>query len=482
MEKTRLRLRLLGGVSAALRSRFGNAIPVRHRTFCFDTPDLRLSRAGLVLALTEDGESWSQQAALLDGDAELAQNLPLPRRRRALLPQPELHRASPVGALLDAALGNAPLSPVPVSSLALKRRTLLMRTNGARIQVALIEGTLSRDASLRRPIREIELCLKSGPPAAVYQVGRRLAEQQAMYLEPGDPLGTAAALAQGRVGPAPIQARPPQLAPGLTRETALKLMIQACLHQIVGNIASLMAGSTDPEHLHQLRVGLRRLRSVLRLFGAWASVPADSWEQALSKPSQSLGALRDMDVLRSEVLPRLAELGGPHIEPDTKKLAAGSLQAILGSPSFTGVLISMLAYAHAEASPALEAGQASKLARKKLSKLSKRLRTEAKDFATTDDLERHRLRKRFKRLRYSLEMASGLLPDGKSLQMLSSIKPVQDALGQYNDMCMADAHFRRLPNSPGAELALAWTAARRAEALSQAILQVARWRRGETRE
>jgi CHAD domain-containing protein len=476
-----LRLRVLGGITEALRSRFGKAVPVRHRVLCFDTPDRRLRRAGVVLALRQDGTSRSQVAAVSQEDADLAHSQPLPGLRRAPLPLPELHRVAPVGALLDDALGAEPLSPVPVSSLELKRRILLMRTHAARIQVTLIEGSLRGDTDLRHPFCEIELSLRSGPPAALYQVARRLAHQHAMFLEPCDPMARVVALALGKAGSEPVSARPARLGPSMAPEKALKLMIQACLHQIVGNVASLVAGSANTEHLHQLRVGLRRLRSVLRLFGDWADVPANDWEQALSEPARTLSDLRDMDVLRTEVIPRLAAQGGPPLPPEDEGASTDSLKTLLSSADFTGVLIDMLAYARTEAEPAAGAKSASKLARRRLSKLSKRLRAEAKDFAAASDPERHRLRKRLKRLRYGLELGGDLLPNNKSQQMLASIKPVQDALGLYNDMCMAEARFRQMRNCPGTRFALGWAAALHAQALSRSMLEVKRWRRDNSR-
>ncbi|MEN9521313.1 MAG: hypothetical protein RLZZ381_3901, partial [Cyanobacteriota bacterium] len=53
----------------------------------------------------------------------------------------------------------------------------------------------------------------------------------------------------------------------------------------------------DPEDLHQMRVGLRRLQSAIASF-AWAmNLPEIVTVKNLAKIGHSLGALRDLDVL-----------------------------------------------------------------------------------------------------------------------------------------------------------------------------------------
>ena len=41
-------------------------------------------------------------------------------------------------------------------------------------------------------------------------------------------------------------------------------VLQSCLNQILPNASELAAASGDSEHIHQLRVGIRRLRTALR--------------------------------------------------------------------------------------------------------------------------------------------------------------------------------------------------------------------------
>lgn len=55
---------------------------------------------------------------------------------------------------------------------------------------------------------------------------------------------------------------------------------------------------TDPEPLHQMRVGLRRLRSTLQTFQGAIVLPKAAQEKRIRKIAKVLGAVRDLDVLR----------------------------------------------------------------------------------------------------------------------------------------------------------------------------------------
>jgi len=54
----------------------------------------------------------------------------------------------------------------------------------------------------------------------------------------------------------------------------------------------------DPEDLHQMRVGMRRLRSAITGFGPAILMPKPAQEKKIGKIAQILGSLRDLDVLR----------------------------------------------------------------------------------------------------------------------------------------------------------------------------------------
>jgi hypothetical protein len=54
------------------------------------------------------------------------------------------------------------------------------------------------------------------------------------------------------------------LSPGAATRDGFKAIGLACLKQMIGNNPALLAG--DPEGVHQMRVGLQRLRAAISLF------------------------------------------------------------------------------------------------------------------------------------------------------------------------------------------------------------------------
>ncbi len=57
----------------------------------------------------------------------------------------------------------------------------------------------------------------------------------------------------------------------------------------------------DPEALHQMRVGLRRLQTAVDVFGFAVKLPKTISDRAIRKIAHSLGAVRDLDVLTAEL-------------------------------------------------------------------------------------------------------------------------------------------------------------------------------------
>lgn len=57
----------------------------------------------------------------------------------------------------------------------------------------------------------------------------------------------------------------------------------------------------DPEPLHQMRVGMRRLRTVLQVFDSALDLPKAASSKRIKKIARSLGAVRDLDVLGKDL-------------------------------------------------------------------------------------------------------------------------------------------------------------------------------------
>ena len=192
------------------------------------------------------------------------------------------------------------------------RRTVwsLRLPHGALVELALDQGELHQ-GEVRGPISEVELELKAGNPAALFDFARQLQDKVALRV------GNLSKSARGYALYAPqplsaVGAGPLELASEMTVEQGFRVIMGNCMTHMQGNEQGVM-GSNDPESVHQMRIGMRRLRSALRLFDEWVPLP-EALQGELDWLAGELGAARDADGVLGSQAPRCA---GPwhHVEP-----------------------------------------------------------------------------------------------------------------------------------------------------------------------
>ena len=105
-------------------------------------------------------------------------------------------------------------------------------------------------------------------------------------------------------------------------------------------------------------------------------------------------------------------------------------------------------------------------AARRLRRLHRQVRRDAERFELLDDEHRHRLRKRLKRLRYLCEFAASCF-DAQAVQAyLKQLTPAQEALGEFNDVCVARALLQpAAATDPAAAYAAGWLAHEYTDAL-----------------
>ncbi|KRH96838.1 MULTISPECIES: CHAD domain-containing protein [Cylindrospermopsis] len=80
----------------------------------------------------------------------------------------------------------------------------------------------------------------------------------------------------------------------------------------------------DPRALHQMRVGMRRLRTAVTSFSSFLDLPSSVNDQSIGKIARTLGKLRDLDVLK-EILERDYE---PYLSPHQQSSLERAFSAI----------------------------------------------------------------------------------------------------------------------------------------------------------
>jgi len=250
--------------------------------------------------------------------------------------------------------------------------------------------------------------------------------------------------------------------------------LDACLDQLQGNTDEIASGRGTPEHIHQLRVGIRRTRTALRHL-LKGEVDARI-EPALVHAFRVLGKQRDIEHVVNDIDPMIRAAGGPAIDMEDAGRSHVSPASVVRAPEFESALLML-----AQLSQSIDGGahkDAKSFVSKKLNKLLEKSLADGLAFERIDSERQHRVRKRLKRLRYLAEFAAPLFASSKTEAFIEHLKPVQEALGLYNDQQTAQAWYReRAATDAGAWFAVGWLAARcerHAEQCARALREFAK--------
>lgn len=444
---------------------------VRLEAAYFDTADRRLDRAKVSLRLRKEGRAWVQTVkAPGDGPAHRKEDnvtcRPVPGE--ALAPDLAAHADTPAGQALRRALdsGDTPAPVIEVFRTRVTRHQRVLKVAGGRVEIALDEGEI-RAAGERQRIREIEFELKGGSPAALCALARRWVQRHGLWLDTRSKAERGAHLGAGSPGAAALKSGAVPLdgvAEARDERGLLRALVAAALQQVLVNASEVGAGRESPEHVHQLRVGLRRVRTALRVFGNAAPELA-ACELPLAEAFRALGRWRDEGVLAETVAPELQRVGAPLALPATPPPRPVSPAAWVRSTPVQVALLQLLAFTMEDATPegGGDAGLDGRLA-KRLQRLHRQLRQDGRRFGELTVDQQHRVRKRLKRLRYLCEFVAPRFKGKAVKRYLAALEPAQDALGTHNDAVVALERFKAgVDEDPRAWFAVGWLTARLGE-------------------
>lgn len=456
----------------------------------FDTADRRLAQAGLAWRLRREGRRWVQ-ALKAPGDGSLQ------RFEHELVvadgpPDAQLHAGTAPGQRLLQLLAEAQAAGQPLQErfcVEVRRRLHLVRTRGALVELAFDEGWIVAGAERLR-VCELEFELKSGPVAAMLALAERWRDRHGLWLDPRTKSERGDALADGQRLPRPRRSEPLRCTAQTGMNSVFAAAVDECLAQIGRNAIDLCDG--DPaqraEHVHQLRVGLRRLRSALRCFRGWVEPAPDAAVAGLRGLFADLGRVRDDDVqgagIASTLAAALVASGAPAAAvPPTGAVgggAGGGAPSLLRGAPAQQVLFELLrwraGWSAVDEPPLPWADRAAR----RLARWHRGLQADAAHFDQLDEGALHDLRKRVKRQRYALEFLGALLKRRKLRVYLDALTRLQDRLGELNDLFVArDRQQARAQAQadPAAWFALGWLAARLVhsrEAVKPALQRLAR--------
>lgn len=251
---------------------------------------------------------------------------------------------TPAGKRLAEVLGSAKEDGVEVAPrfrTEVRRTARTIHARGAVVEVALDEGRLlANDASVR--VCELEFELVSGLATAMLALAERWRMRFGLVYDPRSEAERGERLVTGSKFPPIRKASRVKYAKDAVAIDAFGAVLDECLAHITRNAIGLCDGAPDQrvEHVHQMRVGVRRLRSALRSFDGWVPAPPAPVVEGIKALFEVLGMWRDSDVLEGGVaaelakaapaLPRRAQgKGADAVETvrscDTQQLCSGGL-------------------------------------------------------------------------------------------------------------------------------------------------------------
>jgi len=406
--------------------------PLPRRMFVsvyYDTSDHRLARQGVTVRRRTEKRQHRWQVKLPRGAA---------RMELELLGQPtviplELLR------LLSVYIRGATLTPI--ATLLTRRSGVLVRDlRGPVAEVVLDSVSVFEDRRVTQRFREVEVELVGGDERSLEHLGAMLRAAGATdgdgrpkvfrvlgldYSSDGKPLGPTAS---------PLD--------------HVLAMLRTQLDAVRAHDPGTRLGR-DPEELHQLRAGVRRLRAILR-----ASRPllepggSEALREELAWLNTALGGRRDLDVLREYLTKELATLDPPERRGGQRLLrwldhererAGQTLLTVLDSPRYFALLDQVAALIASPPSTVTDVSLR-ELAASEFRKLRKAVKALPE---APSDTDLHAIRIKAKRARHAAELAVPV--EGRPAErFVGKAKKLQDILGEHQDAAVAEARLREL--------------------------------------
>jgi triphosphatase len=345
---------------------------------------------------------------------------------------------------------------VPVFETDVQRTVLPIRCDGSAMEIAVDHGAIKTGAR-REPISEIEIELKEGAAAGVVNIAKRIADDLPVGYGAKPKSARGYALSAGENGQ-PVFAADIVLAPDISAGAAFRVIGLSCLRHLAGNRDAVRCA--DAEGIHQMRVGLRRLRAAMSIFKSVIDGPeCHRVKRELKWLMGELDAARDLDVLIKGGLRPLHNSRQGHLrqgkagialleselkEKREKQFARAKTAAESGRYR-KAIIDTALWIANGDWSstsdPLIAARRERGAADFAAGELSRRARKIIKRVKRLDDLhprQQHKLRIAIKKMRYACQFFASLFGAGKAAKARARLerrlKTLQSALGRLNDI------------------------------------------------
>jgi triphosphatase len=417
----------------------------RLETVYYDTPEQLLFQHGMSLRVRRSGKHFIQTLKLLPNIGQ-----PLTRRQWEATVEsvtPDLARF-PLGEIGDPVmtLGNDAL--VPVFATKFRRHARQLDLPDASVEIAFDEGTIEAGAR-QEVLSEIELELKSGNAGVLFDLGTQLLDVAPLRVGTRSKAERGFALAFDVAQPA-AKAEFSGIAVEHTVDDVIARLVGSCWHHLLKNHAVAEKGS-DPQGVYQMRIALRRLRTICALFRR--DIPSPAFQAVNSEAKwlmQQLGPARDWDAFVETTVTRLAraapdvDLGSLYEAVEQKRKSSyAALHGVLADPRCSrfllalGQLVERRGWRNEIDSEALAllSQPIAMLADRILTRLHRKALKRGAHFRQLDADAQHDLRIHLKKLHYAAELFAPLYAaHAPAKRYVSRLTKLKACLGHTRDI------------------------------------------------
>jgi inorganic triphosphatase YgiF len=420
----------------------------------FDTDRHKLRKNGLMLRVRRIGKRYVQTIKAAGNSAPIERN---EWETQITGTRPDLSK-----------IGGTPLEPLmsnkvrrqlkPMFATRVHRTIYPLADDTRAIELTIDRGKIDTgDGSM--PLCELELELKRGNNEQLFEIARAITHALPVRLALKSKSERGYQLIRGQQD-APVKTGPVDLPADSNSRDGFKVICFACLKQVVDNVAALV--KEDPEGVHQMRVGLRRLRAAMSLFSDFlGDDQTAAIETELTWLAGELAPAREFEVLMERVIAPIKKQHGrlpsgvrllSQELVEKRKAALTTAMNAVASARFRVLILEVAAW--------LELGHWIKpqddlvrsrgdmpieiFATEQLRRRWRKVRKTGKELAQLDAKKRHKLRIQVKKLRYTAEFFGELFQGKKAIRrqrkFTTALEQLQDGLGDLNDITV-DEHL-----------------------------------------
>ena len=427
------------------------------RSTYFDTPDLTLYNHKVAFRVRRVGDHWVQTVKSSKNQILSGVSHPIEIEQVLESQEPDLDALSSADLPKEIRDLADDIELQPIFETQIERTKYMVNSSdGDEIEFVFDEGQV-KAGDKSQPLCEIELELKAGKSQFLLDIAELLLKhkgigfsklskaQRGYKLEQGEDLSS---------DYAPLLAKKVELSNQHSSEDAFAEILGSVVEQITSNF-DVILNTEDPGGPHQLRIGLRRLRTLLQAYR-----PLINWNRIrpLAKDAQKMsrivGELRDADVLISDISKPILEKADIKLDPepllaelrlyrdDVKKQVKHELQKKRWRlfQLQLGLFVATSGWRDGLSSQQLRVlqddveGEAIKI----LNKSWKNAAELGVKIETLDIEARHTLRKSLKTLRYLTEFFSSIYSKKQVRPFLKNLKQAQNIFGYLNDVDVAN--------------------------------------------